>query len=334
MSIAPNPSETDLSSRLSQLPVSIDDVRAARERIMGHLRRTPVLESVNLSSSSGYTVSFKAENLQRTGSFKARGALNALMLLNDEQRARGVVTFSAGNHGAGLAFAASILGVSCSVFMASTAVQAKVDAIRNYGANVVFGETINDALAAMERAIKEEGRTYLSPFDDRGVVAGQGVAGLELLEDAPETDAIVVPMGGGGLIAGISLVVKSLRPEITVIGIEPEGAPTISKSLEAGHPVTLDSVSTIADGLAAPFAGTVTQEIITACVDRVALVSDQDIADAIAPILSRTKLLPEPAGAASFAGLINGKTGIPAGSRVVCLLSGGNISLDRLKAFL
>jgi threonine dehydratase len=334
MSVAPNPPETDLSSRLGDLPVSIDDVRAARERIMGHLRRTPVIESVNLSTSSGYTVAFKAENLQRTGSFKARGALNALMLLSDEQRDRGVVTFSAGNHGAGLAFAASLLGVTCSVFMASTAVQAKVDAIRNYGANVVFGDSINDALAKMEQAIREEGRTYLSPFDDRGVVAGQGVVALELLEDAPETEAIVVPIGGGGLIAGVSLVVKSLRPDITVIGIEPEGAPTVTKSLEAGRPATIDGVNTIADGLAAPFAGVVTQEIITACVDRVALVSDQQISDAIAPILSRAKLLAEPAAAAGFAGLINGKTGIPAGSRVVCILSGGNISLDRLALFL
>jgi threonine dehydratase len=312
MSVAPNPSEADLSSRLGQLPVSIDDVRAARERIMGHLRRTPVIESVNLSASSGYTVAFKAENLQRTGSFKARGALNALMLLSDEQRNRGVVTFSAGNHGAGLAFAAALLGVSCSVYMASTAVQAKVHAIRNYGATVVFGESINDALAKMEQAIRDEGRTYLSPFDDRNVVAGQGVVALELLEDAPETEAIVVPIGGGGLIAGVSLVVKTLRPDIAVIGIEPEGAPTVTKSLESGRPATLDSVSTIADGLAAPFAGVVTQEIITACVDRVALVSDQQIGAAIAPILSRTKLLAEPGAAAGFAGLINGKTGIPA----------------------
>jgi threonine dehydratase len=334
MSVAPNPSETDLTSRLSQLPVSIDDVRAARERIMGHLRRTPLLESVNLSQSSGYALSFKAENLQRTGSFKARGAINALTLLSDEQRARGVVTFSAGNHGAGLAFAASLLGVSCSVYMASSAVQAKVDAIRGYGANVVFGDSINAALAAMEQAIKDEGRTYLSPFDDPNVVAGQGVVALELLEDAPETEAVLVPVGGGGLIAGVSLVVKSLRPDITVIGVEPEGAPTVTKSLEAGHPVTLDGVSTIADGLAAPFAGAVTQEIIAACVDRVILVSEQEIGDAISPILSRTKLLAEPAAASSFAGLVSGRSGIPAGSRVVCILSGGNISLDRLATFL
>jgi len=334
MSVAPNSPETELPSRLAQLPVSLDDVRAARERIMGQLRRTPLLWSANLSASSGYTVSFKAENLQRTGSFKARGALNALTLLSDEQRNRGVVTFSAGNHGAGLAFAASLLGVSCSVYMASTAVQAKVDAIRNYGANVVFGDSINDALAAMERAIAEEGRTYLSPFDDPYVVAGQGIVALELLEDAPETEAVVVPIGGGGLIAGVSLVVKSLRPDISVIGVEPEGAPTVTRSLEAGHPVTLDAVSTIADGLAAPFAGTVTQEIISACVDRVILVTEEEIGAAIAPILSRTKLLAEPAAAAGFAGLTSGRSGIPADSRVVCVLSGGNISLDRLATFL
>ena len=316
------------------LPVSIVDVRAARERIMPHLRRTPLIASPLLSAESGYDVSFKAENLQMTGSFKARGAMNALSLLTDEQRARGVTTFSAGNHGAGLAFAASMLGVRCRVHMAKNAVPAKVDAIRRFGAEAVFGETINEALELMQHAIDDEGLIFLSPFDDAGVVAGQGVVALEILEDDPSVEAIVVPIGGGGLIAGISLVVKALRPDITVIGVEPETAAVVTMSLEIGKVARLDRVETIADGLAAPFAGEITQEIIVECVDRVVLVSDTEIAAAVGPILSATKLMPEPSGAAAYAALRNGATGLPKGTKVVCVLSGGNVGLERLTTFL
>ncbi|CAN5699741.1 bifunctional threonine ammonia-lyase/L-serine ammonia-lyase TdcB [soil metagenome] len=331
MSVAANPRETiDLSS----LPVSIADVFAARKRIMGHLHRTPLIASANLSASSGFNVSFKAENLQRTGSFKARGALNALLTLSPEQRDRGVVTFSAGNHGAGIAFAASKLGIQSWIYMASTAVPAKVDAIRGYGANVVFGETMDEAYAEMNRAIEEDGRFFVSPFDDPAVVAGQAIAALEILEDAPDTEAIVVPIGGGGLVSGISLVVKSVRPDITVVGVEPEGACAVSQSLASGQPVRLVSTNTIADGLAAPFTGAITQAIISTCTDRVVLVTDDEIREAMGAIMTRTKLLPEPAGAASFAALSTGKTGIAEGTNVVCLLSGGNVSLDRLKSLL
>ncbi len=318
----------------ASLPVSIDDVRSARERIMPHLLRTPLVASPELGASTGHQLLFKAENLQMTGSFKARGALNALILMSDEQRSRGVTTFSAGNHGAGLAYAASLLGVRCRVYMAKTAVPAKVDAIRSYGAEAAFGDTIADALAAMHRAIEDEGLVFLSPFDDPGVVAGQGVIGLEILEDATDIDAIVVPIGGGGMSAGISLVVKALRPDIEVIGVEPVGAAAVTKSLETGTVATLDSVSTIADGLAAPFAGEITQAIISKCVDRVVLVSDDDIAAAVRSIVTRAKLVAEPAGAAAYAALAGGVSGVEQGSRVVCMLSGGNIGVDRLIEFL
>ena len=332
MSTIPGGAGTSID--LASLPVSIEDVYAARERIMPHLRRTPLISSATLSAESGYDVSFKAENLQKTGSFKARGALNALSLMPEEQRANGVATFSAGNHGAGLAFAASMLGVKCRVYMGKGAVPFKVDAIRGFGAEVIFGDTIDEAVAKMNRAIEEEGFVFLSPFDDPGVVAGQGVIGLEILEDAPDVDAIIIPIGGGGMVSGVSLVAKSLRPEIKVIGVEPEGAAAVSKSLETGTIVRLDSTQTIADGLAAPFAGEITQQIISTCVDRVITIPDSAIAAAMAPILSQTKLLTEPSGVASYAALLSGKTGIEPGSKVVCVLSGGNVGLDKLITFL
>jgi threonine dehydratase len=334
MSAASSEPETTTSVSVANLPVSLDDIRAARERIMPRLRRTPLIPSPALSAETGYDLSFKAENLQLTGSFKARGALNALMLLTDEERARGVTTFSAGNHGAGLAFAASQLGASCRVYMAKNAVPAKVDAIRGFGATIVFGETIAEASELMNAAIQEEGLVFLSPFDDRGVIAGQGVVGLEILEDAPDVDAIVIPIGGGGLIAGIALAVKSLKPDTQIIGVEPEGAAVVSRSLEAGKVIRLESVQTIADGLAAPFAGEITQEIIAACVDRVVIVQDDEIAAAVSPLMNRTKLMPEPSGAAAYAAVATGKTGLPAGSKVVCIISGGNVGLDRLVSFL
>jgi threonine dehydratase len=330
MSVAAQSPET---IDLSALPVSIADVFAARKRIMSHLHRTPLISSANLSASSGFNVSFKAENLQRTGSFKARGALNALLTLSPEKRERGVVTFSAGNHGAGIAFAAQKLGIQAWIYMASTAVPAKVDAIRGYGANVVFGETMDEAHVAMTKAI-EEGRTFVSPFDDPAVVAGQAVTALEILEDAPDTEAIVVPIGGGGLVSGVSLVVRSVRPDITVVGVEPEGANAVTQSLASGTIVRLKGTNTVADGLAAPFAGEITQAIISKCTDRVVLVNDDEIREAMGAIMTRTKLLPEPAGAASFAALVTGKTGIVGNANVVCILSGGNVSLDRLKTLL
>ncbi|MCC6703479.1 MAG: pyridoxal-phosphate dependent enzyme [Thermomicrobiales bacterium] len=334
MSATSSEPATDTRTAIAHLPVTIDDIRAARERIMPSLRRTPLIPSPALSAETGFDVAFKAENLQLTGSFKARGALNAIMQLTEEERARGVTTFSAGNHGAGLAFAASTVGAKCRVYMAKNAVPAKVDAIRGFGAEIVFGETIAEASELMKRAIAEEGLVFLSPFDDVAVVAGQGVVGLEILEDAPDVDAIVVPIGGGGLIAGIALAVKTLKPDVTIVGVEPTGAAVVSKSLASGRVERLDKVETIADGLAAPFAGEITQEIIAACVDRVVIVTDDEIAAAIGPVMSRTKLMPEPSGVAAFAALATGKTGIPAGSKVVCLLSGGNVGLDRLASFL
>ncbi|MCC6313150.1 MAG: pyridoxal-phosphate dependent enzyme [Thermomicrobiales bacterium] len=315
-------------------PVTLEDIRAAAERIRPYVHRTPLLPSQTLSRMSNTRLALKPENLQRTGSFKARGALNAMLQLSPEQRERGVVTLSAGNHGQGLAFAAGLLGVRCVVFMPETAVPTKVAAIAGYGAETRFTPTMAQAPAAVETYQKAQGLTYVHPFGDPNVIAGQGTIGLELLEDEPDLDAVVVPVGGGGLLAGVATAIKALRPDVRVVGVEPEGAPSVSRSLAAGHPITLDRLDTIADGLAAPFAAPISQALIERNVDDVVLVSDDEIVDALRLILERTKLLVEPSGAAGVAALLSGKTGVAAGAQVAAILSGGNVDRERLKQML
>ena len=314
--------------------VSLADVLAARERIAPLLHRTPLLGSATLGRLTGTILGLKAENLQRTGSFKPRGALNAVLQLSAEQRARGIVTLSAGNHGQGLAFAAGLVGVRCVVFMPETAVPTKVEAIRGYGAETRFAPSMETLFAAMEEYRAAHGLHFVHPYADPAVIAGQGTVGLEILEDAPDVEAIVVCVGGGGLLAGISLAVKAQRPEVRMIGVEPEGAAVVARSLAAGRPLTLDKIDTLADGLAAPFAAPLTQAIIVRHTDDVVLVTDDEIVNALRLILERTKLLVEPAGAAAVAALLTGKAGLAHGTRVVATLSGGNVDRERLKRLL
>ncbi len=314
--------------------VSLADIEAARERIAPHVHRTPLFGSATLGRMTGTTLGLKAENLQRTGSFKARGAINAVLQLSPEQRARGIVTLSAGNHGQGLAYAAALFGVRCVVFMPETAVSAKVAAIRGYGAETRFAPSMEAIFDAMETFRIEHDLHYVHPFADPAIVAGQGTVGLEILEDRPEVEAVVVCVGGGGLLAGIALAVKTQRPGVRVVGVEPEGAAAVSRSLAAGTPVTLEKIETIADGLAAPFGAALTQEIIERYVDDVVLVSDDEIVGALRLILERTKLLVEPAGAAATAALLTGKAGLSHGAHVVATLSGGNVDPETLKRLL
>ena len=314
--------------------VPFEHVVAARERIMPHLHRTPMLRSATLNQLTGTDLGLKAELFQRTGSFKSRGALNAAMLLSPEQRARGVVTLSAGNHGQGLAFAASKVGTRAIVFMPEGAVPTKVEAIRGYGAETHFSPTMEAIFPLMETHQREHGLTFISPFSDPGIIAGQGTVGLEILEDVPEVETIVVPVGGGGLLAGVALAVKSQRPDVRIIGVEPEGADVVSRSLASGKPETAVHINTIADGLTAPFAGELSQAIIQHYVDDVVLVSDDEIVNAMRLILERVKVLVEPAGAASVAALLSGKAGARHGGRTVAILSGGNVDFTKLKALL
>jgi threonine dehydratase len=314
--------------------VTLDDIYAAQTRIMPHLHRTPLLTSRMLNEETGMQLGMKAEVFQKTGSFKARGALNAALLLTPDQRARGLVTLSAGNHGQGLAWAGARVGAKTTVFMPKTAVPAKVEAIRGYGAEPWFVENMESVFDEMEPYRQKHGMTFVSPFADPAVIAGQGVVGLEILEDMPDVENIIVAAGGGGLISGILVAVKSLRPDVRIVGVEPTGANIVRQSLDAGRPLAATKIDTVADGLAAPFAAELSQAIISHYVDDFILVSDAEIIAAMKLILSRTKVLVEPSGAAALAGLLSGRTGAQPGSNTVVVLSGGNIDPARLKSLL
>lgn len=296
---------------------------------------TPCVGSRTVAERSGAAGFFlKCESLQKTGSFKVRGALNAVSLLDESARRRGVVTFSAGNHAQALAWAAASLGVHCTVVMPATASESKAAASAGYGAKVIRHGNGAEAFAKADELGREHGYTFIHPFDQPAVMAGAATVGMELLEQVPDVELLVVPIGGGGLLAGVAAAVRQMRPSVALIGVEPEGAASMRMSLDAGHPVRLDSVRTIADGLAAPFAGEFTYPIIRDLVDDVVLVTDAEIATAMTVILERMKLLPEAAGATATAALLAHKVPHATGKRVVAILSGGNIDLNRLKDFI
>ncbi len=318
----------------AQPAVSFADIEAARDRIRGQVVRTPLFPSEALSKLTNCRLSLKAENFQKTGAFKARGALNAVALLTPEERHRGVVTFSAGNHGQGLAFAASTMSAACTVFMAHNAMPTKVDAIRGFGAQIRQFPTIQEAVEQMETMQRDTGAVFVSPFGDPAVIAGQATVGLEIVEDLPEVEQIIVPVGGGGLIAGIAFALATLRPDARIVGVEPEGAAAMSEALTAGSPVRLEKVSTIADGLAAPFTCDLNLAIVKAYVDDIVILTDDEIVDSMRLMLHHCKLLAEPAGAAALAALVTGKAAVPVGAETVAIVTGGNIDLPKLKALL
>jgi threonine dehydratase len=318
------------------MPIApINDIYAAQSRIAGYLQATPMLHSRTLADLCGDAAfSLKCESLQKTGSFKVRGALNAVSQLDDAARARGVITVSAGNHAQGLAWAARSIGVRCTVVMPATASKTKAAASAGYGAEVILHGTSAEAFVKASALASEKGYTLIPPFDHQDVMCGAGTVGLEIMKQVREVDVVVVPIGGGGLLSGVGSAVKQINPKVTLIGVEPTGAAAMHESLAAGHPVTLARIDTIADGLGAPFAGELTYPIIRDIVDDVVLVTDDEIAAAMALILSRCKLLAEPAGAAATAALIAGKVPQASGKRAVAILSGGNVDLDRLKSLI
>tara|TARA_B100000745_G_scaffold251579_1_gene173727 strand:- start:1779 stop:2768 length:990 start_codon:yes stop_codon:yes gene_type:complete len=313
------------------VPPTIDDIRAAAARIAPHLHHTPLLGSHSLSELTGYKLSFKCENLQKTGSFKPRGALNRVATLDSKATNSGIITISAGNHAQGVAYAAARLGVEAVVVMPETAVASKVEATRSYGAECILHGDVHSAFEKMRELQQERGLTLVHPFDDPMLVAGQGTVGLELLEKSVQPfDAVVIGVGGGGLIAGIATALSSLAPETRVFGVEPEGAATMTLALAAGSVVRLDDVNTIADGLAPPFVGKLNLAIVERLVESVVRVTDAEIRHAMTLLFERMKLLVEPAGAAAFAALINGKIPVALGARVAVILSGGNVDVQRL----
>ena len=313
---------------------TLEQISAARERISHHIHVTPVTTARLLGKETGITLFLKCENLQKTGSFKPRGALNKVSQLDEGARQRGVVTVSAGNHAQALAWAARVANVRATVVMPLAASQAKADASAGYGAEVIRHGTTFDAFEHAQSLAVERGLVFVHPFDDEDVMAGAGTTGLEILEQTPDVDVVVVPVGGGGLIAGIAAAIKHLRPTVRVYGVEPAGAAAMRSSLDSGRAVRLEAVDTIADGLAAPMAGTLTYNVVRRFVDDVVLVSDDEIAAAVRALLLRTKLLAEPAGAAGFAAILSRRLPLRAGERVVAVVSGGNVDLARLKALL
>ena len=311
---------------------TLESIRSARTRIAERLHLTPVLSSRTIADRAGASgFLLKCESLQKTGSFKVRGALNAVTQLSLAARQHGVVTVSAGNHAQALAWAAAASGVRCTVVMPAKASESKATAAAGYGAEVIRHGTAAEAFAKADALAKEMGYTLVHPFDDPQIQAGTGTIGLEILEQVPDVELVVVPIGGGGLIAGIAVAIRAANPHIRVIGVEPEGAAAMRASLDAGHPVRLDTINTIADGLAAPFAGELTYPVVRDLVDDVVLVTDREIADAMSVILTRCKLLAEPAGAAATAALLAHRIPQAQGKRVVAILSGGNVDIDRVK---
>jgi len=315
--------------------LSLSDVRAARERIADAAVHTPMQYSNTFSRFTDADIYLKCEQFQRTGAFKIRGATNRIATLTDEQRESGVVTASAGNHAQGVALAATTAGVDAKIVMPENAPISKVKATEGYGASIVLhGVDYDEAQARAHELEREEGRFYLHAFDDDDVMAGQGTIGLEIVEDCPEVDTVVVPIGGGGLISGIATAVKGLNPEVRVVGVQAEGASTVADALNKGHPVAVDSVDTIADGIAVREVGERTFEVIEERVDEVVTVSDREIAMAITNLLERSKLLAEGAGATALAATLEGKFDVAEDEVVVPLLCGGNIDPNVLTTVL
>ena len=304
--------------------VGLDEIRAARDLLDGVARLTPVEGSRPLSDLVGGPVLLKCENLQRTGSFKIRGAYVRISRLSADERARGVVAASAGNHAQGVALAASLLGTSSTVFMPAGAPLPKVEATRAYGAEIRFaGVTVDESLAAAARFADETGAVLIHPFDHTDVVAGQGTVGLEILDQAPEVRTVVASVGGGGLISGVAAAVKASRPDVRVVGVQAAGAAAYPGSLAAGRPTPLSSMATIADGIAVGCPGDLTYRMVRDLVDDVVTVSEESLSQALLLCLERAKLVVEPAGAAAVAAVMDRPELFE--PPVVAVLSGGNI---------
>jgi threonine dehydratase len=313
---------------------TLDDVLRARETIAGRLVRTPTLSSRTLSELTGAAVHLKAELFQRTGSFKPRGVLAKVESLTPEERKRGVVTWSAGNAAQAVAWVAAAAGIDCRVFMWRTASPLKVAATRGYGAEVELeAESAVEAYERLVAHVERSGAVFVHPFDDPVLHAGHGSVGLEVLEEVPEVATVVVTIAGGGLISGVATAVKGLRPEARVIGVEPEGAATMTAALAAGAVVPIAPKS-IADGLAAPFVGEGTLAVCRELVDEVVLVRDDEIEEAFRFLYTRAKLACEPAGAAATAALLSGKVVLEPDEQVVAVVSGGNVAPETASAIL
>lgn len=311
--------------------LTLRDFQEVRDRIAPHIKHTPLLSSRQLSELTGHEVRLKAELFQNVGSYKIRGPLNKFALMSEEQKRRGVVCSSAGNHAQGVALAAKIHGIRAVVCMATNATPSKIAATRGYGAEVVLHGTIwDEANEKAKELVRDEGLTYVHPFDDEQLIAGQGTLGLEIVQDWPDVDAVVVPIGGGGLISGVSMAVKSHNPMIRVIGVESSDGPAMKKSVEAGELQTIEC-NTIIDGLRVRRVGGINFSVVQRFVDEIVALPDKEIFEAMIWIMERCKLVVEGAAAAGVGALMQDLVKLPKGSKVAVVLSGGNLNLDQLR---
>jgi threonine dehydratase len=311
--------------------LTLADIQAARERLNDSIYRTPCARSETLSRQTGQNIFLKLENLQMTGSFKERGALNKIATLTPEQSARGVVAASAGNHAQGVAHHATQRGIRSVIVMPLTTPLVKVQATRGFGAEVVLhGANYDEACEEATRRCQAEGMTFIHPFDDPLVMAGQGTIGLELLEQIENLEAVVVPIGGGGLIGGIACAVKESKPDVRMIGVQTARLPSMKEAVREHHPVTLEPATTIADGIAVRRAGEITFPVVARYVDEIVTVNEDEIASAILILLEREKTLAEGAGAAALAAVLQKRTSLPAFTRTAVIVGGGNIDVTLL----
>lgn len=312
--------------------VSLAEFQDAAKVVSSFAYHTPLLTSRLLSERTGFDVRLKAEMFQKGGSYKLRGPLNKFRHLTPEQRERGVICSSAGNHAQGVALAAGVNKMKAVVVMASNATQSKVDATRAYGAEVVqHGLIWDEANEKAKQLMQERGLTYIHPFDDLQLITGQGTLGLEIFKDFPQVEVAVVPIGGGGLISGVSMALKGSNPKIKIIGVESSDGPAMKKSVEAGRLITLDKIDCIIDGLRVKRVGENTFAVVQHYVDDIVALPDREIFDAMIWIMSHCKLVVEGAAAAPVAALLHGLIKAPAGTKVACVLSGGNVDLEQLK---
>jgi threonine dehydratase len=318
-----------MSDPFSSTASTLDDIRRAHERIRPHVHRTPIFTSRTLNERFGAELFFKCENLQRAGSFKIRGAANAVFSLSPEEARRGVVTHSSGNHAQAVALAARLRGIRAIVVMPENAPAVKVAAVRAYGGEIVFCfPTLASREETAQRVVEETGATLIHSYNDERVIQGQGTVALELLEDVPDLDLLLVPVGGGGLISGMAIASKALRPSVTVIGCEPEQADDAFRSLREGRIIPVEHPNTIADGLRTSL-GEKTFAVIRSLVDQIVLVSEEAIVQAMRFLFERLKLVVEPSGAVPLAALLEEQVDVR-GRRVGLVLSGGNVDLEKL----
>ncbi|ANE89361.1 MULTISPECIES: bifunctional threonine ammonia-lyase/L-serine ammonia-lyase TdcB [Bacillus] len=314
--------------------LDITDIKKAKEILDVNARKTPLVKSFYLTSKAGGEIYLKLENMQLTGSFKFRGAFNKISQLTNEEKERGVIACSAGNHAQGVALSSHLLGIKSKIVMPTSAPQAKVDATRGYGSEVIlYGDTFDDAKAKCEEIIKETGETYLHPYDDVEVMAGQGTIGLDILDDMWDVDTVIVPIGGGGIISGIAVALKSFNPSINIIGVQADNVHGMKASYDAGRILEHYEAPTIADGCAVKIPGNLTFEIVKDLVDDIVTVSEEELEVAMKDLLQRGKAVVEGAGALATAALLAGKVDkYVQGKKVVAVISGGNVDLKRISS--